>query len=408
MKFTDRGIKALKATGKRYEISEQRGLRLRITPTGTKTFVYVFRRHGKLHRLTLGEFGDISISDAHETHSALRKRARAGESIQSLRAMIGPVRTSSSFTVADLADEWMKREVKHPKNGRRTWQEVQRILDKDVVPYLGDRPAAAVKPREITAMLDAIVDRGAPISANRCASMVKQMFKFAVGRGEVDASPCVALKKPGGKEPSRKRKLTDDEIKRLWEKLDTAVISPALRVAVRFLLVTAQRRGELAQANKREFDLEARVWQIPAEHSKNGQPHDVPLSDLALELLSELTELAGDSNYLLPSPTIKDAPVRPEALTRAISRNREHFIIDAFNVHDLRRTAASQMTALGVPRLHVSKVLNHTVDDVTETYDRHDYLDEKRAALQLWADTLRTIIKGKRRKVEPIRQVAAQ
>lgn len=407
MDFTVKGIKALKATGKRYEISQTKGkgLRIRISRQGTLTFVYVFRRNGKLHRLTLGQVGDISLAAANAKHTALRKRVLAGESVQSLRALIGTVRTSGSFTVADLAKQWMEREV---KKERKTWPEVQRILDKDVIPYLGERPAAAVRPREVMAMLDEIVDRGSPIAANRCASMVKQMFKFAVGRGEVDASPCVALKKPGGKEPSRKRKLTDDEIKRLWDKLDTAAISPALRAAVRLLLVTAQRRGEMARATKSEFDIEAKVWQIPAEHSKNGQPHDVPLSDLALELLGELMELAGDRDYVLPSPTVKDESIRPEALTRAISRNREHFAIAAFNVHDLRRTAASNMTAHGINRLHVAKVLNHTVDDVTETYDRHDYLDEKRAALQLWADTLRAIIKGKRKKVEPIRQALAQ
>ncbi len=405
MEFTVKGINALKATGKRYEVSQTKGkgLRIRISPQGTKTFVYVFRRNDKLHRLTLGQFGDISLIEDNAKHAALRKRALAGESVQSLRALIGPVRTSGSFTVADLAKQWMEREV---KKERKTWQEVQRILDKDVVPYLGDRPAASVKPPEIMAMLDAIVDRGSPIAANRCASMVKQMFKFAVGRGEVDASPCVALKKPGGKEPSRKRKLTDDEIKRLWDKLDTAAISPALRAAIRLLLVTAQRRGELARATKREFDLEAKVWQIPAEHSKNGQPHDVPLSDLALELLSQLVELSGDSKYLLPSPTVKDASIRPEALTRAITRNREYFKIDVFNVHDLRRTAASNMTAHGIDRLHVAKVLNHSGREVTAIYDRHDYLDEMRDALNLWADTLQTIIKGKRKKVEPIRQAA--
>ncbi len=411
MKFTDRGIKALKATGKRYEVSESngRGLRLRISPTGTKTFVYVFRRHGKLHRLTLGAVGDITINAAHETHSTLRKRARAGESIQSLRAMIGSGRTSGSLTVADLADEWLERRVRVE---RKTWRDVERMLEKDVIPYLGERPVEAIKAREITEMLDVIVDRGSPITANRCASLVKQMFKFAVGRGIVDASPCVALEQPAGAEPTRNRNLTDSEIKRLWAKLDTAAMSPAARIAVRLLLVTAQRRGELASTRWDAIDLDAKTWHIPAEDAKNGRAHTVPLSDLAISYLRELDEMVtakaekkdeARSEFVLPSPTVQGEPIRAEALTRCITRNREHFKIDAFNVHDLRRTAASQMTALGVPRLHVSKVLNHSGRDVTAIYDRHDYAPEMRDALQLWADHLQAIIKGRSKKVIPIR-----
>jgi len=407
MKFTDRGIKALKATGKRYEVSETngRGLRLRVSPTGTKTFVYVFRRNGKLQRLTLGAVGDITLNDAHAKHSELRKRARSGESIQALRAYIGSGRTSGDYTVKDLATEWLDRRVRVE---RKTWKDVDRMLEKDVIPYLGDRPVDAVMPREIAAMLNTIVDRGSPITANRCASMVKQMFKFGVGQGIVSASPCVALDPPGGKESTRDRNLTDPEIKRLWERLDKVGMSPAARGAIRLLLVTAQRRGELSQARRDEFDLKGKVWNIPAEHSKNGKAHNVPLSDLALEILADLDTLAGDSDYLLPSPSVKDAPINSQALTRAITRNREKLKVAAFNVHDLRRTAASQMTALGIPRLHVSKILNHTGRDVTAVYDRHDYADEMREALDLWADTLRAIIKGKRKKVEPIRQAVAQ
>ena len=393
MKFTNQAIKALQATGKRYEVSETngRGLRLQVSPTGTKTFVYVFRRGGKFNRLTLGAVGDITLNDAHATHAELRNRVRVGESIFALRAFIGSGRSAGNLTVADLADEWMQRRVRLE---RKMWRDVDRMLKKDVIPYLGERPAHVVKAREIAEMLDCIVDRGSPVTANRCASIVKQMFKFAVGRGIVDVSPCLVLERPGGSETSRDRTLTESEIKLLWDKLDTAAMSPGARVAIRLLLVTAQRRGELALARKDEIDRNARVWYIPAGHTKNGKTHDVPLSKLALTLLGQLFVLAGDSDYLLPSPTAKDAPIRAEALTRCMTRNRAHFGLMAFNVHDLRRTAASHMTALGVPRLHVSKVLNHSGRDITAIYDRHDYFDEKRDALDRWAANVNVIVEN--------------
>ena len=394
MKFTDRAIKALQATGKRYEVSETngRGLRLRVSPTGTKTFVYVFGRGGKLNRLTLGAVGDITLNDARAIHAELRKRVRVGESIFALSAFIESGRSAGDLTVADLASEWMQRRVRHE---RKTWRDVDRMLKKDVIPYLGERPVEAVKAREIVEMLDRIVDRGSPVTANRCASIVKQMFRFAVGRGIVDASPCLALERPGGTEVSRNRCLSDAEIKCLWDKLETAAMSPGARIAIRLLLVTAQRRGELARARKDEFDRSTKVWQLPAGHAKNGKAHNVPLSKLALTLLDQLFRLAGTSDYLLPSPTVKDAPIRAAALTRCMTRNRAHFGLEAFNVHDLRRTAASGMTALGVPRLHVSKVLNHSGRDITAIYDRHDYFDEKRAALDLWAAEVKHIIENK-------------
>ena len=229
MKFTDRAIKALQATGKRYEVSETngRGLRLRVSPTGTKTFVYVFGRGGKSNRLTLGAVGDITLNDARATHTELRNRVRVGESIFALRAFIGSGRSVGDLTIADLANEWMQRRVRLE---RKTWRDVDRMLNKDVIPYLGERPANAVKARESAEMLDCIVDRGSPVTANRCASIVKQMFKFAVGRGIVDVSPCLVLERPGGFEASRDRTLTETEIKRLWDKLNTPLCQDSCRL----------------------------------------------------------------------------------------------------------------------------------------------------------------------------------
>ena len=210
--------------------------------------------------------------------------------------------------------------------------------------------------------------------------------------------------------------LTDAEVKKFWNTLDRCEMSDALRIALRLLLVTAQRRGELAAARWDAIDLDAATWHIPADDAKNGRAHTVPLSGLAVTLLRELDEMATaqakkkdepKTEFVLASPTVKGWPIRAEAITRALTRNRPLIKIPSFGVHDLRRTAASHMTALGVPRLHVSKVLNHAEYGVTATYDRHDYEQEKRDALQLWADHLQATIKGRKKKVTPIRPAKA-
>jgi integrase len=158
------------------------------------------------------------------------------------------------------------------------------------------------------------------------------------------------------------------------------------------------------------------VWRIPAERSKNGKAHQVPLSDLAVEILGQMrAQVDGDRPCIAPSHMSKraaDEPLSERALSRALRNNHDDdgklFGLAPFTPHDLRRSAATQMTLLGIARLHVSKVLGHADSEITAVYDRSTYEVEKRVALQTWADHLRAIIEGKKSgKVAPIRKDAA-
>jgi integrase len=139
----------------------------------------------------------------------------------------------------------------------------------------------------------------------------------------------------------------------------------ATRLALKLQLVTAQRKGEIISAEWSEFDLDKGWWTIPASKSKNSNNHLVPLSELALELLKKLKALSEDSKWLFPSP-VSDTHIISTAVNHAIRKNIKKFEeIKSFTPHDLRRTAASHMTALGVSRLIVSKLLNHVESSVT-------------------------------------------
>ena len=177
--------------------------------------------------------------------------------------------------------------------------------------------------------------------------------------------------------------LGDDELKLFLAKLPTAKMVDEARLALTFQLLTAQRCGEVAALRWDEIDRGSGVWTIPKEKAKNGLAHRVPLSEPALAVLGQARVLNPATVYVFPSP-VRDGPMVETALSRALHRNLEHIGVPAFGPHDLRRTAASHMTGMGISRLVVSKILNHVERGVTAVYDRHSYDGEKRLALEAW------------------------
>jgi len=274
-----------------------------------------------------------------------------------------------------------------------------------VISELGTIKARDITKRDLVGFLDGIVARGAPITANRVYSLLVQLFKWAVAKDLVIApGPMAEIERPGGVEYPRDRLLNAAEVRAFWSKLDTADMAEPTKWALKLLLVTAQRRGEVTFAEWSHFDLDNnKLWTIPAELLKNShvkrkkpEPHQVPLSPLAIEILGKLKELCGDNKYVLPGAgTRKGSSYSKWVLSRAVYANAEHFGFEHFTPHDLRRTAASFMTKLKVPRLHVEKVLNHSTGGIADVYDRHDYLAEKRAALERWATHLQEITEGR-------------
>jgi integrase len=172
---------------------------------------------------------------------------------------------------------------------------------------------------------------------------------------------------------------------------------PETKLALKLLLTTAQRPGEVASLAWEEIDPEESVWTIPAEKSKNGLAHRVPLSPLALEIITSLPK--GNEGPVFSSPSDPKRPITRAALARIIYRGRKSLKMDPYTPHDLRRTAGSKMAAMGISRLTISKVLNHADRGITSIYDRHGYDAEKRAALEAWALKLKDIITDRKSKV---------
>jgi integrase len=364
-----------------------------------KTFYFRYQQNLQIVRLMIGRSPATTLRRAYETHADLVKALNKGEDI---RVNVPPgVRSKglahgapeADLTVGDLAKEFCERSLRRERKNPR---EAELVIEANIVRYWRTRSAKGITRRDGVLLLDKVVDRGRPVMANRVGSLLSQMFRFAVPRGMLEASPFVALGRPGGTEKARNRRLSDKEIRTFWRKLTRARLSAEVRLTLKLILVTAQRPGEVALATWSEFDLTREVWTIPPERSKNGQQREVPLSALALTLIRHLRRRFGDTTYLVPSRcwNARDgAPITVRALSQGIRDRRKHFGLVRFTPHDLRRTAASLVTANGGPRLHVEKLLNHTIDDVAEIYDRHDYDKEKRAAADVLGHALQAILR---------------
>jgi integrase len=406
MKFTDKSIKSLKPKSDRYEAWEDngRGFGVRVSPTGIKSWIFIYRFDGLARRMTLGRYPAMTLAEARTAHAKANEQFRKGTDPGVLRVQVNSDHRGSP-TVTQLVDEYIEKWARPRK---RTWKEDARMLSKDVTPSLGRRKAKDIKRRDIILLIDEIVGRGSPIAANRTLRIIRKMFSFAVKRGVLDASPCVEIDPPA-KENQRERVLTEDEIKIFWFGLDNAKMSEGTKLVLKLLLVTAQRKSEVTHAEWSEIDLKNGWWTIPKEKSKNERTHRVPLSEMAINILEKAKELSSDSRWVFPS--IKGLPITPRSISRAIRNNSKErspgsskhtppygdsFNIPHFTPHDLRRTATSMMTSLKIAEIDVSKILNHTIQTVTSKhYNLYSYDNEKQSALRMWSRRLGTIISGK-------------
>jgi integrase len=226
--------------------------------------------------------------------------------------------------------------------------------------------------------------------ANRVAGILSQMFRFGIHRSIVETTPVQLLYRPGGKEKPRARVFSEAELKAFIANLDDACRFQRLPHVLRVLLLTLQRRSELALAEWREFDFTEKTWTIPDGHAKAGKGHVLPLSDWAITELQKLKVMAGGSRYVLPNAD-KSGPGDPKYITRSVARCLKRFKkygVAAFTPHDLRRTGRAGLARLGVKVDIAERVLNHARERIEATYDVHEYLDEKREALEKWEEHL--------------------
>jgi integrase len=353
--------------------------------------------------LVIGHFPETSLHEARKLIQERRELIGKGIDPQSAAPRRRRARTSDLTTTAFPAAakhtmEFLTHEFveKHVRPNRKRPDYVERILTRDVLtetPGWQGRDARTIKPREVIELLDGIVARGSKVMANRTAGILDQMFKFGLHRAIVETNPVQLLYRPGGKESARDRCLTDDELRVLLGDPKEATRFERLAHVIVILLLTGQRRGELALARWVDIDFDHRTWRIPDGHSKTGKGHTVPLSSMTVTEFEALQRLAKHNRFVLPNDA-GDGPIDPKLLTRGVARclpRMKGLGIEAFTLHDLRRTCRTGLARLKVQPHIAERVLNHAQEKIVGTYDTHDYLDEKREALDSWGNYLRNL-----------------
>jgi integrase len=366
---------------------------LRVSSGGSKVWNIFYRLHGRDGRYTIGSYDDFSLADARQhAIGKLRDVAHGIDPSAAKRAGRG------AETFGELAQLYLDR---HAKAEKRTWREDERILDNDLLPSWKSRKAFEIKRPDVMTLLDSIVDRGSPIMANRTKALISKVFNFGIKRGVVEMNPAQGVDSPAP-ERQRDRVLSESEMRALWKALDgmPKKTAPIFRLA----LLTAQRRGEILGMAWSELDLDAGWWTIPAERAKNGLTHRVRLASQAVRILRSIQSGKHDEKLVfrggrigqpianLQKPMRKLRKAAGEALAKEEGKLITPQTVLDFKFHDLRRTAASHMTGLGISRLVVSKILNHAEKTVTAVYDRHGYDAEKKAALDKWQRRLMHVV----------------
>lgn len=387
VRLTNQYIANLKPSGKRQELQDEgtKGLALRLNVSGNKSFIYRYRFNDKVKRYTIGSYPEVSLAQA---------RNKSKEITFNLSQGIDPLvekrknkdQFSGEITFAHLSDLYIKLHL--PSLSPSTAKEYTRIINAELKTKLGKLYLSEISKRRLIDLIDAIaVDRGHNTLSNRVRAVLSSIYSFAVNKGILESNILLNLKLKK-KEQKRDRVYSQQEIQQLWIAFDAQ--DQLISSIYKLLLILGQRAGETCQMRWSDLDFNKAIWTIPTEVTKSERLHTVPIPEQALGLILGMKLITGNKRYVFNSPKVDDQPIT--WIHKATARIKKDSGIIDFRPHDLRRTMASNLAEMGVNRTVLGKILNHKGlsgdSSVTAIYDRYDYLEEKREALENWSQSL--------------------
>jgi integrase len=363
------------------------GLYLIVQPSGARSWAVRYRHKGKPRKHTLGPFPTIDLKTARTLGTKVLRAAAEG------RDPTGERQEQRANSVEQVVAQFL---VKYGQRRYRprTFYEAERLLRLYVVSRWGNRPIAAVARAEVRDMLDKLTD-DTPALANRLYSVTRKLFGWAVEQEIIEVSPFAGLKKPA-EEKSRDRILTDQELRAVWR---AAGQMGVYGVLVQTLILTGQRRGEIAGLTWDEIDLDKQLISLPRERVKNDRAHQISLSPQTAALIEALPRNSERHVFSLGGGPLNGFGKWKEQLDKLCG-------VEGWTLHDLRRTAASGMARLGVGLPVIEKVLNHVSGSfagVVGIYQRHDFAGEKRKALEIWGAHVAAIVSDKSAKAQVVK-----
>lgn len=388
MNFTDKSLSALKPEDKLYFVREARGFTVRVMPSGFKTFLYIYEMKGKKVHLNLGVYPQTSVAEARQLYTAAYLKVASGiDPKQESIKVVEKAKEDNSLTFGHFAELFL---VWSKANYCTSWHRTNELsLKHDVLPYWKDTKIEDIRRRDAIALIERVAARSAGQAAN-VQKAARSVFDYALQREFTDNNPMLRLVKviPALKVTSRERTLSDKELKQLWYSIDAGPGDSKTKRALKLILVTAQRPGEVA--GMRHEEIEGEWWTIPSERAEKGRgEHLVYLTPTALQLIGS------GKGFVFPSPRPKK-PLGRNSLAQLVSSptagKEPYYGLPRWTPHDFRRTARTNMARAGVVDEHAEAVLAHCKQGVKKVYNKYEYKEEKKAALLTWEELLLSII----------------
>lgn len=395
--LTDTKLKNLKPQDKLYKVSDRDGLYVAVLTSGTVSFRYDYRINGRRETLVIGQYGrdGISLAEAREELIAAKKLLKAGQSpAAAKRDGIKKIRGAETFAVH--TDSYMK----HVILADSTRAMKQAVIDRDILPVLGNKMMAEITTSMVRDLCDRIVERGGRATAVQAREIISSVYRHANDRGHglfnpaADIKPSsIAIFKP------RERTLTPEEIGLFFRTLDAIGAMGTMKMALKLVLITMVRKGEFTNATWDEIDFKKWTWTIPSDRMKGSRAHVIYLPKQAQDILVGLQMCAGGSEYLVPGRYNFRKPLSNAALNSLIDRtvkiiNEDGEYIQDFTVHDMRRTASTLLHESGYPSDWIEKALAHEQKGVRAVYNKAEYARQRAYMLQQWADMIDSWING--------------
>lgn len=424
---TDRQIQALKPEEAVYWESVKSphggGLAIRVQPTGSKAWYFRYRHNGKQDSFSLGRYPSVTLQDAREAHSEAAKLLADGINPKRVRREV-KAKNQAAWTVRELFEKWIVGYAKAPSI-RTKRPPSETVVEQTrwrwgyyLDARLGDFLVKRVDSQHVKGVIAEVAEDQSREQARKCLTMLRGMFDFAETRGQVETNPAQGIqpsKIGASKAAPRERKLDLKELRRLWVAIDETHLAESTAAALKFLILTGQRRGELLLAKWQFIDLDEGTWIMPAADTKNRKAHTVYLSDAAKDLLRSLNR---HGEYVFHG-RVEGQPIGASSITTAMmrlqgrkgrQRDESALLGDVvpFSVHDLRRSFATGLGEYCAVQPHiVERMLNHVPEDsLVATYQRAGYAEEQRLAWQAWGDLIASQVAREAENVVPMKRTA--
>ena len=405
MVLTVTGIDKAKPAEKQYRMPDEKGLVLLVRPNGSKLWQLRYRHDGKEKTASLGQYPDVSLRIAREKRDAAREQVAAGNdpvAVKRAAVIAKAVATENNFEA--VAREWWAH-WKHARTSDHHVDQTLRRLIADVFPAIGTRPIAEIEAPELVAMAKEIEKRGAGELAKRSLQMCSMIFRYAIANGKASRNPAIDIR-PSDVLKARKvenyARVGAGELPQLLRKIEAYQGRPTTRLALKLMALTFVRTSELIEARWAEFDLDAARWDIPAERMKMRQPHIVPLSPQAVDILRTLHTISGGRELLFPGERDHSKPMSNNTLLKALEiMGYKHTMTG----HGFRGVASTVLHEHEFDHQHIEAQLAHaTRSSTSAAYNHAIYLIQRSEMMAWWGNYIESVGKGN---VLPLRKLVA-